>query len=148
MKIFCFHSSIGSISSGATLKLASEEFSNQSHLADQYLRKIENELPEAVEDCINSASFVTDPKYQKILMTAARFGKAFCKFGKSGNPDRFSQICKNLRVLNGLLEYKIGIPLTMKQYETLGAEVVIDRLLQRRLFPLASKISQFLQVIF
>ena len=129
------------------MKLASEEFSNQSHRADEYLRSIANELPDAVEDCINSASIVTDPKYQKILMTAARFGKAFCKFGKSaGNSDRFSQICKNLRVLNGLREYKIGIPLTMQQYETLGAEVVIDRLLQRRLFPLASKICQFLQV--
>ena len=55
-------------------------------------------------------------------------------------------MCKSLRVLNALKEFNVGIPLTLTQYEKLSHEVVIDRLLQRRLFPLASKICQFLQV--
>ena len=138
--------SIGSMSPGATLKLASEEFQNRSHRADEYLRKIENDLKQAVEDCLASASIVVDPKYQKILMKAAQFGKAFCKVPILKSVDKFSQICKNLRVLNALREHRIGIPLTMIQYETLSAEVVIDRLLQRRLFPLASKLCDFLQM--
>ena len=138
--------SIGSMSPGATLKLASEEFQNRSHRADEYLRKIENDLKQAVEDCLASASIVIDPKYQKILMSAAQFGKAFCKVPvKSAN---FSQICKNLRVLNALRQHRIGIPLTMIQYETLSAGVVIDRCLQRRLFPLAAKLCDFLQMPF
>ena len=99
--------SIGSMSPGATLKLASEEFQNRSHRADEYLRKIENDLKQAVEDCLASASIVIDPKYQKILMSAAQFGKAFCKVPvKYAN---FSQICKNLRVLNALRQHRIGI---------------------------------------
>lgn len=55
-------------------------------------------------------------------------------------------MCKNLRVLNAIRDYKIGMPLTMLQYQHLSPLVVIDRLLQRRLFPLASKICQFLQI--
>ena len=88
--------------------------------------------------------------YQKTLMKAAQFGRAFCKASSSSNmsssSDNFSSMCKNLRVLNALKEPKIGMPLTLTQYEYLSYGVVIDRLLQRRLFPLASKISNFLQV--
>ena len=92
--------------------------------------------------------------YQKTLMKAAQFGRAFCKTSSSssnmtsvsGGSDNFSSMCKNLRVLNALKEPTIGMPLTLAQYEYLSYGVVIDRLLQRRLFPLASKISNFLQV--
>ncbi len=55
-------------------------------------------------------------------------------------------MCKTLRVLNSLKDYKVGIPLTLDQYQHLSAQVVIDRLLNRRLFPLASEITQFLNI--
>ena len=86
------------------------------------------------------------PNYQKTLMKAAQFGRAFCKTSSNLSSDKFSSMCKSLRVLNALKEFNVGIPLTLTQYEKLSHEVVIDRLLQRRLFPLASKICQFLQV--
>ena len=59
---------------------------------------------------------------------------------------KFSTMCKNLRVLNAINEYKIGMPLTMAQFDHLTPKVVIDRLLQRRLFALASKMCQFMQI--
>ena len=121
-----------------------------SHRADEELRGIDDNLGQAVEDCIQAAGVVMNSNYQKTLMKAAQFGRAFCK-GSSSNmstssSDNFSSMCKNLRVLNALKEPTIGVPLTLTQYEYLSYGVVIDRLLQRRLFPLASKISNFLQV--
>ena len=40
--------------------------------------------------------------------------------------------------------YRVGVPITMFQYEKLTAEVVVDRLLARRLYPLAAAISDWL----
>ena len=129
-------------------------FKAGSHRADEELRGIDDNLGQAVEDCIQAAGVVMNSNYQKTLMKAAQFGRAFCKTSSSssnmtsvsGGSDNFSSMCKNLRVLNALKEPTIGMPLTLAQYEYLSYGVVIDRLLQRRLFPLASKISNFLQV--
>ena len=48
-------------------------------------------------------------------------------------------MCLTLRVLNALRVYNVGVPITIGQYEFLTAEVVVDRLLCRRLYPLAMK---------
>ena len=143
VKIFA----IGSMEPGAKLRLATEEFMNGSHRADEYIRSLEDDLATAVDDCVVAAGMVINPKYQKTLMKAAQFGRAFCKVSSNNSgSDRFSVMCKSLRVLNALKEYNVGIPLTLNQYQSLTQGVIIDRLLQRRLFPLASKMSQFLQL--
>ena len=100
----------------------------------------------AVEDCLKAAEVVHDANHQKTLMKAAQFGKAFCKISANSSSDKFSTLCKNLRVLNAIKEYEVGIPMTMKQFNQLTAKVVVDRLLQRRLFAVASKICEFLQI--
>ena len=70
-----------------------------------------------------------------------------CNYSSSTpSSENFSTMCKNLRLLNAIKEYKIGMPLTMSQFDFLSAKVVIDRLLQRRLFALASKMCQFMQI--
>ena len=58
--------------------------------------------------------------------------------------DDLMNVCKWLRVLNALRLYQVGIPLTMAQFHRLTPRVVIDRLLARRLFPLAQEICQWL----
>ncbi len=139
---------IGSVSPGAKLRLAAEEFIHASHRADEYIRSLGSSLELAVEDCFQAAANVQDANHQKTLMKAAQFGQAFCPSSNASSnaSEKFSTICKSLRVINALKDYKIGIPMTMTQYETLGPVVIIDRLLQRRLFPLASKIVEFLQI--
>jgi hypothetical protein len=137
---------IGSVSPGARLRLATEEFIAGSHRADEYIRGLEDNLNQAVDDCVQAAGLVHEPSYQKTLMKAAQFGKAFCARSSSVSSEKFSQMCKNLRVLNGLREYRVGVPITLAQYDHLTSSVVIDRLLARRLFPLAAKVCQFLQV--
>ena len=139
---------IGSVSPGARLRLASEEFDNGSHRANEYIRQIGEELDKAVTQCIDAASLVADPVHQKELLRAAQFGKSFTSASNrhitAKNANAFSDACKILRVLNAMRHYRVGVPITMFQYEKLTAEVVVDRLLARRLYPLAAAISDWL----
>ena len=137
---------IGSMSPGKTLLLAAEEFDRGSHRANEYVKSLGNTLDRAISDCIEGAGFLTDPSHQKNLAGAAQFGKSFIKLGSKRNADDFSNVCKILRVLNSLRIHKVGIPLTMSQYRCLTAPVLIDRLLHRRLYPLAQEICKWLGI--
>ena len=41
--------------------------------------RLDDNLSQAVEDCLKAAGIVHDPEHQKTLMKAAQFGTAFCK---------------------------------------------------------------------
>ncbi|KAF4791254.1 vacuolar sorting-associated protein 16-like protein [Turdus rufiventris] len=57
-------------------------------------------------------------------LKAASFGKCFLdKFP----PEGFVRMCQDLRVLNAIRDYQIGIPLTFTQYKQLTIEVLLDR---------------------
>lgn len=137
--------SIGSVSAGAMLRLATDEFYHRSHKANDYVKLVESHLEEAVLDCIECASYLFDPLLQKEMLRAAQFGKSFLK-GASPTSDKFTQMCITLRVLNALRNYKVGIPLTIKQYNHLTPEVVIDRLMSQRLYALAFQLCDALKL--
>ena len=80
------------------------------------------------------------------MLRAAQFGKSFISGGSSANSDTFARMCLTLRVLNALRVYNVGVPVTIGQYEFLTPEVVVDRLLYRRLYPLAMKVCQLLKL--
>ncbi|KAB0395060.1 hypothetical protein E2I00_020043, partial [Balaenoptera physalus] len=99
----------------------------ESQKADEYLREIQElgQLPQA----------------------AASFGKCFLdRFP----PDSFVRMCQDLRVLNAIRDYHIGIPLTYSQYpqvyKQLTIQVLLDRLVLRRLYPLAIQICEYLRL--
>ena len=73
-----------------------------------------------MEDCIEAAGLLHDPSHQKQLMRAAQFGKSFLPPGGlgvgAGSADAFSTMCKTLRVLNAVRNYRVGMPLTITQY--------------------------------
>ena len=77
-------------------------------------------LPEAVEDCIEAAGLLHEPEYQKQQMRAAQFGKSFLPPGGLGtgvgSADAFANMCKTLRVLNAVRNFRVGMPLTITQY--------------------------------
>ncbi|XP_049635107.1 vacuolar protein sorting-associated protein 16 homolog isoform X1 [Suncus etruscus] len=74
---------------------------------------------------------------------AASFGKCFLdRF----SPDSFVRMCQELRVLNAVRDYHIGIPLTYSQYKQLTIQVLLDRLVLRRLYPLAIQICEYLRL--
>ncbi|MEE6526902.1 hypothetical protein FKM82_027845, partial [Ascaphus truei] len=87
----------------------------ESQKADDYLREIkdQNLLFEAVEKCIEAAGYEHEPEKQKSLLRATSFGKCFVdKFP----PSDFVTMCHDLRVLNAIHDYQIGIPLSITQY--------------------------------
>ncbi|XP_054846480.1 vacuolar protein sorting-associated protein 16 homolog [Eublepharis macularius] len=136
---------IASMAPGALLLEAQREYEKESQKADEYLREIKEQdlLPEAVRKCIEAASCEQDPEIQKALLRAASFGKCFIdKFP----PDSFVETCRDLRVLNAIRDYQIGIPLSFAQYKQLTIEVLLDRLVLRRLYPIAIKICEYLRL--
>ncbi|NXU41520.1 VPS16 protein, partial [Drymodes brunneopygia] len=108
---------IASMAPGALLLEAQKEYEKESQKADEYLREIREQqlLPEAVGQCIEAAGYEHEPDTQKSLLRAASFGKCFLdKFP----PEGFVRMCQDLRVLNAIRDYQIGIPLTFTQYPT------------------------------
>ncbi|NXI08538.1 VPS16 protein, partial [Irena cyanogastra] len=116
---------IASMAPGALLLEAQKEYEKESQKADEYLREIREQqlLPEAVGQCIEAAGYEHEPSTQKSLLRAASFGKCFLdKFP----PEGFVRMCQDLRVLNAVRDYQIGIPLTFTQYKQLTIEVLLD----------------------
>ena len=137
---------IASMSPGSILLLASQALANKSHKADEYIRMIQDRLTVAVAQCISAAGslFHHHHHHQKELMRAAKFGMAFFKSGSSS--DHFYQQCSTLKLLNCLRHYKVGIPLSSAQLSGLTCQVLLDRLIARRLFPLALELSDHLKL--
>ena len=93
--------------------------------------------------CLQSAQHEYLPTYQKNFLRAALFGKSFI-------PEIDSEPYKNtvtkLRVLNAVRDPRVGIPLTWFQLEQLTLPVLLDRLVARRLFPLAYRLASYLKL--
>jgi len=134
---------IASMSPGSILLMASQAFSAKSHKADEYIRMISDTLSLAVAQCISAAGCLFQPAHQKELMKAAKFGVAFLP---GSSTDNFYQQCCTLKLLNCVRHYKVGMPLTINQLTSLSRPVLMDRLIARRLFPLALEISEFLKL--
>ncbi|XP_053114089.1 vacuolar protein sorting-associated protein 16 homolog isoform X2 [Hemicordylus capensis] len=136
---------IASMAPGALLLEAQKEYEKESQKTDEYLREIkdQNLLPEAVRQCIEAASYEQEPEIQKSLLRAASFGKCFIE---TFSPEAFVKTCRDLRVLNAIRDYQIGIPLSFDQYTQLTIEVLLDRLVLRRLYPIAIKICEYLRL--
>ena len=60
--------------------------------------------------------------------------------------DDFVDMCEKLRVMNAVRDYRIGLPLTLQQYQRLTPEKLIQRLTNRREYQLAIQLSEFLRI--
>ncbi|KAJ8255903.1 hypothetical protein COCON_G00197670 [Conger conger] len=103
----------------------------ESQKADEYLREIKEQslLGEAVRQCVEAAGYEHEPDTQKTLLKAASFGKCFLS---NFPPEQFVSMCRDLRVLNAVRDYTVGIPLTHPQYKQMTIQVLIDRLVYRK----------------
>ncbi len=61
---------------------------------------------------------------QLLSLQAASFGKCFLS---NFPPEQFVSMCRDLRVLNAVRDYTVGIPLTHTQYKQMTVQVLIDR---------------------
>jgi vacuolar protein sorting-associated protein 16 len=113
----------------------------KSPKADENIQRIKSSLPDAVETCIRAAGQEFDHNLQKQLLRAASFGKSVLELY---NSDDFVDMCNDLRVLNAVRDFKVGLPLTYDQYLRLSPERLISRLINRREYLLAIKLSECL----
>ncbi|KAI8591791.1 Vps16, N-terminal region-domain-containing protein [Geranomyces variabilis] len=134
---------IGSTAPGAILFDAFEHFEKKSPRADENIRNIRAELADAVDTCLEGATNEFHPGRQRTLLKAAAFGKCFLG---SYDANRFVTTCQNLRILNAVRHFEIGIPLTHSQFEQLTAQVLIDRLVNRHHHLLAIRLCEYLHI--
>jgi hypothetical protein len=132
---------IGSTAPAAMLYDAMDAFEKRSAKADENIRAIKGELVLAVNDCIEAASHEFAFATQRSLLRAASFGKSFCDMYPA---DAFVDMCKDLRVLNAVRHYEIGIAITIDQYRFQTPSVLIDRLVNLHHHLLAFRICTYL----
>uniref|UniRef100_A0A3P8XB61 Vacuolar protein sorting-associated protein 16 homolog n=1 Tax=Esox lucius TaxID=8010 RepID=A0A3P8XB61_ESOLU len=102
------------------------------------------EVPSACEDIFKIASMAPGALLLEAHKEyeAASFGKCFLS---NFPPEPFVSMCRDLRVLNSVRDYSVGIPLTHTQYKQMTVQVLIDRLVYRKLYPLAIEICRYLK---
>ncbi|KAK5443312.1 Vacuolar protein sorting-associated protein 16 [Exophiala xenobiotica] len=134
---------LGSTSAASVLVDSIELLEKKSPKADENIQRIKPNLPEAVETCIRAAGDEFNQNFQKQLLRAASFGKSVLDLY---NSDEFVDMCEDLRVLNAVRDYRIGLFLSYEQYCRLTPERLIARLVNRREYLLAIKLSDFLHL--
>ncbi len=134
---------LGTESPASILLDAVEQLEMQSPKADDNIQLIRTHLVEAVDTCVNAAGQEFSIHWQKQLLKAASFGKSVLDIY---NSDDFVDMCETLRVLNGVRFFEIGLPLSYEQYQNLGPEGLIARLLNRHEYLLALKIANYLHL--
>jgi hypothetical protein len=134
---------LGSTSAASVLLDSIELLEKKSPKADENIQRIKPSLPEAVETCIQAAGHELNPALQKQLLRAASFGKSVLDLYSS---DEFVDMCEDLRVLNAVRDYRVGLYMSYEQYVRLTPERLIARLVDRREYLLAIKLSEFLHL--
>ena len=134
---------LGSTSPASILLDSIELLEKKSPKADENIQRIKANLSEAVETCVRAAGQEFNIYYQKQLLKAASFGKSVLDLY---NSDEFVDMCEDLRVLNAVHDYRIGLPVSYDQYVRLTPQRLISRLVNRREYLLAIKLSDALHL--
>eukprot|EP00727_Mastigamoeba_balamuthi_P008613 m51a1_g4374 hypothetical protein (835) ;mRNA; r:320047-323273 len=134
---------IGSIAPGAMLFSALEDFESKSPKADEKIRELRDQLPAAVDTCVEAAAHEFNHASQRALLRAAAFGKSF---DESYQSDKFVGMCRALRVLNAVRNFEVGFPVTYGQYQVLKLDGLIDRLVVHHHHLLALRICKYMRV--
>ncbi|KAM5467397.1 Vacuolar protein sorting-associated protein 16 [Microsporum audouinii] len=134
---------LGSSAPASVLLDSVEQLEKKSSAADENIQRIRTNLVEAVDTCVRAAGYEFNTHWQKQLLKAASFGKSILELY---NSDEFVDMCEKLRVLNAVRDYKIGLPISYEQYIRLTPEKLIERLINRREYLLAIRVSEYLHL--
>lgn len=136
---------INSTEPGSFLLEASKQFQKGSHKANEYICLVKSDLETAVNQCIEAVGYEFDTDIQKTLVRAAQFGKCFIPDMRS---DSYVEICRLLRVLNAVRDPKVGIPITITQFNYMGRrnQGILKRLITRNYYYLALQIARYLKL--
>ncbi|KAL8729527.1 MAG: hypothetical protein Q9181_004972 [Wetmoreana brouardii] len=134
---------LGSNSPASVLLDAVDQLEKKSPKADENIRLIRSNLPDAVGTCVQAAGQEFSVHWQKQLLKAASFGKSVLDLYSS---DDFVDMCETLRILNAVRDYKIGLPISYDQYRRLTPEKLVQRLVDRHEYLLAIRLSEYLRL--
>ncbi|KAL8944695.1 MAG: hypothetical protein Q9216_000263 [Gyalolechia sp. 2 TL-2023] len=134
---------LGSTSPASVLLDAMGQLEKKSPKADENIRLIRSNLPDAVGICVQAAGHEFDVHWQKQLLKAASFGKSILDLYSS---DDFVDMCEMIRILNAVRDYKVGLPTSYDQYRRLTSEKLIQRLINRHEYLLAVRLSDYLRL--
>ncbi|MCJ1463515.1 hypothetical protein MMC07_002123 [Pseudocyphellaria aurata] len=134
---------LGSTSPASILLDAEEQLEKKSPKADENIQMIRSSLPDAVAACVEAAGQEFSIHWQKQLLKAASFGKSVLDLYSS---DDFVNMCEKIRVLNAVRDYRVGLPITYDEYQYLTPERLIQRLINRREYLLAIRLSEYLRL--
>lgn len=134
---------LGSTAPASVLLDAVDQLERKSPKADENIQMIRPHLDEAVDTCVKAAGHEFSIHWQKQLLKAASFGKSVLDLY---NSDDFVDMCENLRVLNSVRFYEVGLPLSYDQYIRLTPERLIERLMARHEYLLAIKVAEYLRL--
>ncbi len=134
---------LGSTSPASVLLDAVNQLDKKSPKADENIQLIRANLPDAVAACVEAAGQEFSSHWQRQLLKAASFGKSVLDLYSS---DDFVDMCEKLRVLNAVRDYRIGLPISYTQLEYLTSEKLIQRLINRKEYLLAIRVSEFLRI--
>lgn len=134
---------LGSTSPASVLLDSIDLLEKKSPKADDNIQRIKPSLPEAVDACVKASGMEFDAHWQKRLLKAASFGKSVLDLY---NSDEFVEMTEKLRVLQAVRDFEIGLPISYEQYMRLTPEKLIERLVNRREYLLAIRISEYLQL--
>lgn len=134
---------IGSLSPSSVLLDSVQQLEKKSAKADESIQLIRSNLPDAVANCVEAAGQQHSIEWQKLLLKAASLGKSVLDLYSS---DKFVEMCSDLRILNAIGEFHVGLPMTYYQYKHMGPRKLIQRLLRRQLYLLAVSVSELLKL--
>jgi len=134
---------LGSTTPASVLLDAVDQLEKKSPKADENIQLIRPSLPDAVAACVEAAGQEYSTHWQKQLLKAASFGKSVLDVYSS---DDFVDMCEKLRVLNAVRDYRIGLPLSFDQFDRLSSERLIQRLINRREYLLAVRVSDYFRL--
>lgn len=137
---------IGSDHPSRTLLECIDKQAQHASKADTSLSQLmkENTLEIAMENCLAVAIQEFSQYWQKKILRALSFGKAYCENGY--NADEYLRTLNYLKVLNQLRSTDISLFLTYKELEELKGEKLIEMLLKRDHYLLALKVIELLNI--
>lgn len=137
----------GSQSPGSILRNAFARFTQ--HSGDEDVLSgigglVGDSVMEGVQECLEAAEEELSTLLQEELLRSASYGENYIEDATQREivASLFPRISKVLRIQNALRCESVSLYLTQQEYLMLGEKAVISRLLSRRLYYLAVKVSK------
>lgn len=138
MKIF----KSASFDPAAILYQVSKEFLKKNPSPDTEIRNNKENLCQAVQDCLDAATFEISEKRQKKLLQAASYGKAFLT-PEALDPNILAEKCKELKVLYNVKKETLARTITYEQLHHMNEKHLIKILMRYNAHYLAYRICTF-----